>query len=299
MTDCNAIFYLLQSPKLWQARYAPVPANHLLLNSQKENAFPPEVDFDVILAQSTAHMAQGLALSRQLHLPLVRMEHTLPYPEWPKHQVERLRELRGHVNVTVSDYNRQSWGFGDDWRVIHHGLDTDFFSPGEEERQPQLLSVVNDWINRDWACGFRFWQEATRELPTKVVGDTPGLSRPARDVSELVSLYRQSRIFVNTTLVSSAPVSPLEAMSCGCAVVSTDTTTMPNVIEHGVNGLLATTPQEMHEHCRTLLADAELCRRLGEAARRTIIERFSVKDFVKNWNNLLREAANVIYRGAI
>jgi glycosyltransferase involved in cell wall biosynthesis len=72
---------------------------------------------------------------------------------------------------------------------------------------------------------------------------------------------------------------------------------LPEVITNGVDGILASTPAEMAAHCRRLLADPAEARRLGAAARQTVLTRFSLGRFVAQWDGLLREAAELFYRG--
>jgi len=64
------------------------------------------------------------------------------------------------------------------------------------------------------------------------------------------------------------PVSLLEAMSTGCAVVASDLSGLRDAVEDGVNGLLVTpgSPEELAAALRGLLGDPQLCDRLGRAA---------------------------------
>jgi glycosyltransferase involved in cell wall biosynthesis len=290
--------------KDWDRSYAPLPSNYVLLDPGLGAAqLPPDVDFDLVLSQNKFGQFQvAQQLSRRLHLPLISLEHTLPVPSWGARQLEAIRQLRGDLNLFISEFSVGKWGWSPtdpSVRVIHHGIDTDTFSPNDMvcERKPVLLSVVNDWMNRDWCCGFRFWQEATRGLPAQVVGKTPGLSEPAKSVHDLVMKYRSAAVFVNTSLISPVPTALLEAMACGCAVVSTATCMIPEIITQGENGLLANGPEEMAHHCRLLLSDPARCERMGKAARETVLSRFSMGSFVANWNALLRSAADIPYRG--
>lgn len=300
-------FYAVRAPgiKDWNRKYAPVPPNYVLLNPDRgDGQLPPDVDFDLVLSQNKFGQFQiAEKFSRLLHLPLVSLEHTLPVPEWGAPELESLRRQRGHVNAFISEFSVRQWGWDPadpSVRVVHHGVDAGVFSPNDMlcDRKPHLLSVVNDWANRDWCCGFKLWQEVTRGLPVAVVGDTPGLSEPAKSVPDLVMRYRSSRVFVNTSLISPVPTALLEAMACGCAVVTTGTAMIPEVVTHGENGLMSDDPAELRSFCEQLLRDEGLARRLGEAARRTILGRFSMGAFVSNWDALLRGAADTVYKGA-
>jgi glycosyltransferase involved in cell wall biosynthesis len=299
-------FYAVRAKgiKDWNRAYRPVPANYTLLNpSRGDKQVPPDVDFDLVLSQNKFgqfHIAEQFA--RKLHLPLVSLEHTLPVPSWNQSQRESLRQMRGHLNLFISEYSIREWGWDPKdptVRVIHHGIDTETFSPNDMmcDRKPHLLSVVNDWVNRDWCCGFKLWQEVSKDLPVTVVGATPGLSEPAKSVHDLVMKYRSSSVFLNTSLISPVPTALMEAMSCGCAVVSTATCMIPSIIENGVNGFISNDPAELRAYCQHLLRDVDLAASMGAAARQTIIDRFSQEKFVANWDSLLREATDTVYTG--
>ena len=86
----------------------------------------------------------------------------------------------------------------------------------------------------------------------------------------------------------------LEAMACGCAVVTTATCMIPEVIEHGKNGMMSNNESELNSYVKQLLGDEDLRKRLGEEARKTVLEKFSEKDFLQNWNNIFDQAYEVI-----
>jgi Glycosyl transferases group 1 len=297
-------FYLLQGPniKTWNHKFRPLPPGHVLLEPAKGNRqVPHELELDLVLSQNKfGQFPLAVQISRQLHLPLISLEHTLPPPGTNEGYRKKMKAMRGHVNVFISEYSRRAWDWHEEEaRVIHHGVDTDVFYQGTVgPRKAVALSVVNDWVNRDWCCGFRLWQEATAGLPVLVLGDTPGLSQPAPSLQGLVGAYQTSRVFVNTSLVSPIPTALLEAMACGCACVSTSHCMVREVIEHGKNGLLADTPTEIRAAIKQLLADPARSLVLGQAARETIVEKFGLGYFVQKWDQLFCEAANFVYTGA-
>lgn len=297
-------FWAVRSPQVkdWDTRFAPLPKNFILLNAAKgEQQLPPEIDFDVVLAENRFGAIQLLRqYAHRLHLPLISLEHTLPVPSWPKSHLAQLKTLRGNINVFISEYSRREWGWGEEEAiVIRHGTDTETFSPcSNVARKPHVLSVVNQLRERDWCCGYRLWEEVTGSLPRLHVGDSKdGWSRPANGVSDLVRHYREAGVFINTSLVSPIPTVVLEAMSCGCAVVSTATCMLPEVIEHGKNGLMSNDPKELTAYCQLLLKDEKLRRQLGESARETIVTKFSMAAFVENWRRVFKQASEIPYRG--
>jgi glycosyltransferase involved in cell wall biosynthesis len=79
----------------------------------------------------------------------------------------------------------------------------------------------------------------------------------------------------------------MEAMACGCAIISTNNCMIPEVIEHGYNGLLSNDPDELTSYCELLLNKPEFARRLGNNAMLTILEKYNMQNFIDNWNTLL------------
>ncbi len=293
-------FYAYRGPgiKDWDTTYAPLPANYHLLEPEREP--PLELDFDLILSQNKfGQFAVAKHFSHAYHCPLVSLEHTLPVPNWTTDTLRKLTAMKGHTNVFISEYSINQWGFKQEEAVVvHHGVDTDMFAPREATKKAHLLSVVNDWPNRDWCCGFTLWRNLSQGLPVHVVGNSPGFSLPAKNTNELVQFYNEAQVFLNTSLVSPVPTVLLEAMACGCAVVSTATCMIPEIITNGVNGFISNDPAELRKHCETLLKQPKLAARLGRAARQTILNRFSMDSFVSSWNNVLQQASNSFVKEA-
>ena len=293
--------YRAEGIKDWNETYAKLPSNYILLDpALGESQIPDYVDFDLVLSQNKFGQFQvAKELATKFHLPLVSLEHTLPMPAWGESMRYQLREMRGHINIFISEYSINDWGWKteEDTEVITHGIDTELFCPSEEDRSDEILSVVNDWINRDWCCGFSIWQDVIKGLPHKVVGDTPGLSKPAASTEELVATYQNSRIFLNTSTISPVPTALMEAMSCGCAVVSTATCMIPEIIENGVNGFISNDHEELKQYLVDLLNDEGLAKEIGNNARKTITEKYSASKFVDRWNEILKLSSNLIFRG--
>ena len=289
-------FYLWQGEgiKPWVESYAPVPANTSLLNpSKKDKQIPIEVDVDLILSQNKFGQFQiASKLADYYDVPMISLEHTLPVESWNYDQRLELYQMRGSSNVFISEYSRKEWGWNEgEACVVHHGIDTELFSPGNGERKPRALSVVNDWIQRDWCCGYKLWETVTGFpnsplFDVHVVGDTPGLSIPATSTEELVEEYRKSRVFLNTSTVSPVPTALLEAMSCGCAVVTTENCMIPEIIQNGVNGYMSNDHKQLRDYTQKLLGNKRLSKKLGDNARKTIVENFGLQDFITNWNNI-------------
>ena len=283
----NAEFYLWQGPsiKSWDFRFSPLPANHVLLPySEQGPVLPPGVRPDLILSQHAIQSQAAVLAAEHFSVPLLRIEHTLP-DGGPI-------GLSGDLNVYITEHQRSLWHGADTDPIIRNAIDTDFFCPpaGDVVRDPVCLSVVNDWIRRDAVCGYTYWKQATAGLPTRVVGDTPGLSSAAKDTQELLSLYRSSQIFLCTATHSTSPVTVLEAMAAGCCVVAHRIAATEETITHGETGFLVDDPAQMAQIIRRLLANPQYCCQIGLASRERIVRQHGKSRFVKDWDTVLKQS---------
>jgi glycosyltransferase involved in cell wall biosynthesis len=79
-------------------------------------------------------------------------------------------------------------------------------------------------------------------------------------------------------------------MAMGIPAVCSPVGTNREVIRHGENGLLASTPAEWKEALRALVADAELRRRIGRAGRETVESGYSMRRSAALFAAVAREA---------
>lgn len=283
-TGHNFYSFRYNGCKKWNEEYAPFPENYYRL---PENSLMNGIDFDFILSQSKFGQFQmARRLQDYLNIPLVSLEHTLPIPSWPNEYFQNLRSMRGDLNVFISEYSTNQWQMDCKPIVVHHSVDTELFKPMDCEQSTDVLSVVNDFKNRDYCCNYKGWERITQGLSVKLVGDNPGLSAPAKNPQELVKEYQNCKVFLNTSTISPVPTALLEAMACGCAVVTTATCMIPNIIINGVNGFMSNNEGELRYFIEKLLDSESLRNEIGAGARKTILELFSEEQFINNWNNI-------------
>jgi len=297
-------FYSIQtdSSKKWVKGYRRPPINYHLLKPETDSIvrnLPMSVDFDLVLSQNRFGQYQTLCnIANVLNLPMINLEHTLPVTNWSQEKIYQILQMRGHMNVYISEYSLGKWGDSierSDTSVIHHCIDSSLFKPSEEKSlEDYCLVVCNDYINRSWCCGYNIFQEIQKNtnINFRIFGDTKGLSKPAESVEHLAKEYGDAPIFLNTSTVSPVPTALLEAMSAGCAIVTTGTCMIPEIIQSGFNGFMSNDPKELAEYIDILRKDKNLRSQMGAAARATVLQKFGEERFIREWNELFYKVAN-------
>jgi glycosyltransferase involved in cell wall biosynthesis len=92
--------------------------------------------------------------------------------------------------------------------------------------------------------------------------------------SAIAEIMRNADIFLLTSKGEGMSNALLEAMACGLVVVTTSASSI-DVVQNGVNGFTAKNPEDMASIVLRLIDDEVLKRKIGENARRTVLEKFS------------------------
>jgi glycosyltransferase involved in cell wall biosynthesis len=202
--------------------------------------------------------------------------------------------------------------------VIRHGVDLERFAPAPEHRTPEVPTVISvgrlvpkkgyaDLLRalqllRRTGARFRFGLYGDGPLWDELVElrDELGLRgclqlMGARDNDQIVSALRGADVFALTPRVAEdgdrdgIPNVLVEAMACALPVVTTSAGGVTELVEHGVNGLLADPGDvpRVAELIGTLLSDPEQRRRLGAAARRTVERSFDVDSAARELERVL------------
>ena len=284
----------IDGQKQWNIDQCDIPSNYHIL---PRNDLCSYLNYDFILSQSKFGQFQIFQqVNQSLNLPVISLEHTLPlHGIQPESNIKQMRKMLGNVNVFISEFSQKEWDIEVDSHVIHHGIDTNAFTDLKLHRQDHILSVANDFIKRDYCLNFSGWQRVTSDLKRVVIGNTEGLSEAAKTTEELINGYNQCAVFFNSSTLSPIPTSLLEAMSCGCAVVSTATCMIPTIIKNGVNGFISNDENELRGFLKLLLEDEKKRAELGQAARQTIVDLFSEDKFITQWNKLFDATYEVFY----
>jgi glycosyltransferase involved in cell wall biosynthesis len=204
---------------------------------------------------------------------------------------------------------------------ISNGVDTSFYSPNEVERQQVRASL--GYKSSDLVLGFSgrldpvknldlllniFKSSNPRDYPFRllVVGDGPDRLRLeerchamgiapyvtfAGQQLEIRPYLRAMDVFLLTSLREQMPLTVLEAMAVGMPVVVTSVGELPQIVEEGVEGFV----RDLNAPLETFvqLFQPLLCQatrsRMGDAARRSVLEKFNREGMLKSYTRVISE----------
>lgn len=287
-TNHNFYSFCYQGFKTWNKKFRPVPDNYTILNGNDFNQIPPDLDIDVVISSNKFGQYQVLSqVARILNVPLINIEHTASH--FGPNMLRKIHSMKADLNVFISDWSVKNWRHPESEKfvVIHHGIDSDTFLDKKLNRENKILTIANDYINRDYCLNYSQLLRVTNGLPLSIYGDTKGLSEPAKSVDHLVELYNSHRIFINTANLSPIPSVMLEAASCGCAIASIRACAVEEYFTHGHDCLLADNDEQFIANLNVLMKNKDIAERLGNNARMTMMNKFGIDKFVKNWNSAI------------
>jgi glycosyltransferase involved in cell wall biosynthesis len=205
--------------------------------------------------------------------------------------------------------------------VVRLGLDLErrVAAPADARRQVrEELGVADDqflvtWLGRmtaikrvdDLLVAFADLRGRGVDAVLALVGDGPNRETLARLAEELGvadavrftgfrrdvgSVYRASDVVALSSANEGTPVSLIEALAAGCAVVTTDVGGAVDVVDRGRAGLLvpAGDTTAFAARLEELARDPELRRELGAAGREHVFARYSVERLVGDIDRLYR-----------
>lgn len=203
--------------------------------------------------------------------------------------------------------------------VLHNGVDTERFKPGTNYRDIRRQfaiskdDVVIGFVGRLVINkGLNYLIEAVALLKKSfnvkllIVGDgslmeelkkmakNKGLEESViftgmrRDITDILSSID---IFVLSSIKEGFPNSLLEAMAMGKPIVATAIGGIPEIIQHGANGLLVQSAdiEGLAAAIKTIIDNPLMAQRIGRAARDFIEKNYSIDATVRKWETLYRQ----------
>jgi len=212
--------------------------------------------------------------------------------------------------VAVSDYTAGSLYRalgGPRAHVIKNGIETDFFTPApqvsvQNSKRPFRLLYVGNLIYRKGSdllprimmkLGNKYELYYTSGLRTRNTDfDIPNmkpLGRLSRE--QLRDEYRKADLLLFPTRFEGFGYAAAEAMACGTPVVTSNCSSLPEVVQDGISGRLVglNDIDGFADAIRDLAANNELLKSMGNNARRIAKECFSIDRMGTEYDLLLNE----------
>lgn len=192
--------------------------------------------------------------------------------------------------------------------VIPTCVDTDVWKPRSSARQsgPPVIGWIGTPTTTPYLLGLHDVFTALakeHDFILRVSGSATPIGFPGvRVENEPWTLEREIVLF-NTCDIGVYPLpndewtlgkcgfKAIQFMACGVPVVASPVGVTNDIIEDGASGLLANSESEWVRHLRSLLGDAELRRRTGDAGRRRIEDRYSLRANAPAVVDVFRQAA--------
>jgi glycosyltransferase involved in cell wall biosynthesis len=247
-------------------------------------------------------------------LPIVLVDPAL------SHDYPRRKRLQDYVLPRAArvivygraqlDYLQQEYGSSVHATFMHHRADVEFYRPQSEPptgAAPYILSVGND-VSRDFdtlaraaaTCRADGTFPATFVIQTTRMVDDPGgaldLRRATISYPELRSLYAAALVVVLPLFdkIHAGGINTLlEAMAMGCPLVVSASRGITDYVTHGENALVVgvNDASAMAEAIASLVGSPAEARRLGDNARRFVVEYCDNRLYAKAVAALVREVA--------
>ena len=268
----------------WDERMRPLPA--LATTVTLPEALQSTKDYYCIITHNTTDLLDVrcrpeprlLVLHHTLEGRLAE-EHSGIDPQRMKDMLHAYVEMVGGHVVATSMFKGESWGFTDD--IVHFGIDVNDYLP-YSGRDAAGLRICNFIASRRRILLWDFHEAAFDGLPVTLVGHNPDLPgvEAARDWTHLKQILQTHRFYIHTAdqrFEAGYNMATVEAMAAGLPVLGNRHPTSP--IKHGISGFLSDNPQELKRYARILLEDRGLAELMGQRARKTVAERFSLTRF--------------------
>jgi len=223
-------------------------------------------------------------------VPAVYLEHNAPQG--------RIGELRHPAAdrqdlqlVHVTHFNALFWDSGSTpSRVIEHGIvDPGLRYTGE---LPRAAVVINEPVRRGRVTGTDLLPRLNGEVPLDLFGIGAAALGGIEDLPQarLHEEIARRRVYLHPIRWTSLGLSLLEAMQLGMPVVALATTEVTEAVPAGA-GVVSNRLEVVRSALRRFVGEPDEARATGLSARAAALERYGLGRFLRDWDDLLVEAA--------
>jgi glycosyltransferase involved in cell wall biosynthesis len=305
-------YHVIDSTGIWPADKKPKfvwPANMPCPTNIKgiEAADIRIEDFDLILL----HWHPFIETFSNLwgDLPVIFIEHTRPYHNMAG-EVNHWKNMRHEYidfTVYITESSKEAWDEKNNEKtaaVIYHSIDVDAFPKKTLYNSKLIMTTTNEFITRDWACGFTFWANVLGlsgkpYFPKDQIqlfgygnDNIKPYAKGRRTREEVLDLLTNAGVYFNPSQMSPIPMSLLEAAAVGTPIVSTAKCEVGRLFKNGVHGIISDDVSELRNGIKELLNNPEKAKEMADNARALVQEKFAPIAFRENWTNIFNRVIN-------
>jgi glycosyltransferase involved in cell wall biosynthesis len=213
-----------------------------------------------------------------------------------------------YMLVSHFSYKKFAW-YKNDYQVIYGGVDPSKFHPLNIKKENKVLFVgkilrvkgIDNLIKAVQGLDIELHVDA-KLLDKKYLKLLMNLDRGSKAIfnfnvtdKELINEYNSAVVTVLPSIIEIFPLVVLESMACGTPVICTDAGGMPEIVEDGENGFIVplNDPKRLEEKIRYFLENPDESKRMGENARKRILEDFTwdavARRCIEGYSELLNE----------
>jgi glycosyltransferase involved in cell wall biosynthesis len=217
------------------------------------------------------------------------------------HSLFRMSDRVISINKLIGDYARK---FNDSVSVIPNFVDTDIYCPAEKNgyAAPKIVwtGSVSTLQNLTTVANPLRRLQSEFDLPVRIIanGETEihGVKLEHRKWTPEAEVSNLRECDIGIVPLLDLEWNPwkfylktVQYMGVGLPVVARRIGSNSEVIEDGVNGFLVDTEDEWYDRLKLLIEDVDLRRRMGQAARKTAVEKYSIKSQMARVANIFGE----------
>ena len=258
---------------------------------------PPQLDdaeIDAVLLQRPHELElteRWTGRSPGRDVPAIYVEHNAPQG--------RIAEMRHPVAdrddltlVHVTHFNDLFWDAGSTrTAVIEHGIvDPGYRYTGE---LAEAAVAINEPRRRWRVTGTDLLPRLNGTVPLRLFGIGAGEMGGIENLPQerLHAEMARRRAYLHPIRWTSLGLSLIEAMQLGMPVVALAATEVVEAVPAGA-GVVSTRVDVLTRGLREMIAEPELARARGEAAREAALEHYGLDRFLADWDDLLGEVAS-------
>ena len=274
----SSIGHKWYSPVSWDAGQRPKPKNFYDVAEEEVDTLIKKGCFDIQILSTPQQFN-----NRRRNLPTIYIEHNTQELIRP-HDV-----TDSNVVVMWGERAAKTWIKRLGFTYIIYPRFIKYNARDYVGDDKVVLTVCNEFKQRNWCCGHSKWEEVSKSFPRMVVGiknEALGENVGFKDFGRLREIYSHSRVYFDTRICWNTTAAQ-EAILTGMPFICTDADAP---LENEEEIIKSKNPEYLKQRIIELLDDVDKCKALGERGRKALLKQFSFEDFKSAWCEGLEKA---------